>query len=88
MPWGLFRKQVKVQSLMRAVLQVYLLRVEVALQGLVHWAAFPPQPWASQLERGQLLAQVAAAVFALDALLKWLERRTRIPGLDTETTPA
>ena len=26
-------------------------------------------------------------VFLLDALLKWLERKTRIPGLDTETNP-
>ena len=26
-------------------------------------------------------------VFILDALLKWLERKTRIPGLDTETNP-
>jgi len=27
-------------------------------------------------------------VFILDALLKWLERKTRIPGLDTEINPA
>jgi len=27
-------------------------------------------------------------VFILDALLKWLERKTKIPGLETDTNPA
>lgn len=72
-------------SLLKTTAVVFLIAVQDLMAKAKRAATITYNPIGSYIAVAVIYLVI---VFALDALLKWLERKTRIPGLDTEINPA
>jgi len=72
-------------SLLKTTAVVFLIAVQDLMAKAKRGQLPPPNPIGSYIAVAVIYLVM---VFILDALLKWLERKTKIPGLETDTNPA